>query len=272
MQSPWHYDAVPAAPAEPTPGPASPTGVSALAAVKAVFADPEWKHNVLFGLVFLVIPVVGPIAMSGWLCESHQRLVRGHPRPIPYIDFADFGDYIKRGLTLFVINLVITVPVLLLTYAFLAGAGFGTYAVIAATDEPLAGLGVGLLAGIVAVVCSLVLSVFVNAAHTRAELTESFGTALQLGALIGYAKATAWRVIVKNFFFMWIAIGIVLLGMLACYFGVYPAAVVLQIAGMHLRFQIYSDYRARGGEPIVLKEIQPLQSELRAQQQAAWTG
>ena len=70
---------------------------------------------------------------------------------------------------------------------------------------------------------------------------------------------------------MFVAIGIVLLGVLACYVGLYPAIAVLQIAAMHLRNQIYLDHLARGGEPIVLKEPQVLQSEARLQQQAgAW--
>jgi hypothetical protein len=50
----------------------------------------------------------------------------------------------------------------------------------------------------------------------------------------------------------------------------YPAAVVLQIASMHLRHMIYDDYLARGGEPIPVKPLTPLPSEARLQQ--AWTG
>jgi len=267
MQPPWQ----PAQPNQLAPGPGASEGVSALRAVKAVFEDPNWKNNVLIGLVFMIIPIVGPIALSGWMCEVQQRLVRRHPNPIPKIDFGDFGDFIKRGLPVFLAQLIISIPVMMLAYLFMGGAALAAVGAGAATDEPLVAIAVGIVTGIIALVILLALGVLVNAVHTRAELTEDLGQALSFGAVLSYAKATAGQVIVKNFTFMFVAFGIVLLGVLACYIGLYPAIAVLQIAAMHLRNQIYLDHLARGGEPIVLKEPQVLQSEARLQQQAgAW--
>ena len=261
QESPWGQ-----APAEAqylAPGPATPAGVSALRAVSAAWNDQNFKNNVLLGLVFLLIPIVGPIALSGWMCEAHQRLLRRHPNPMPKIDFGDFGDYIKRGLAVFLSSLVIAIPVMIVVYVFMAAAGFATFAVIAATNEPILGIAVGIVVGLISIVVTLALSVVVNAVHTRAELTEDFGKALSFGKVMGYAKATAGTVIVKNLAFMLIALGIVLVGLMLCYLGVYPAAVLLQIASMHLRYQIYQDYLAKGGEPIELKPPQPLASEAR---------
>jgi len=260
------------APAQPlTPGPGVSEGVSALGAVKAVFADANWKNNVLMGLVMMIIPIVGPIVLAGWMCEVQQRLVRRHPNPIAKLDFGDFGELLKRGVPVFLTQLIVTIPILFLTYGLMGGVAFAAIGAGAATDEPLVAVAAGSVAGIIALVVLLALGVIVNAAHTRAELTEDLGQALSFGKLMSYSKATAGRVIVKNFFFMWIAIGIVLIGLVMCYIGVYPAAAVLQIAAMHLRNQIYLDYVARGGEPIELKPPQVLPSEARLQpQQGAW--
>lgn len=250
-------------PAQADPGPTNPEGVSALRAVSAVWKDQNFKTNVLLGLVFLLIPVVGPIALSGWMCEAHQRLLRRHPNPMPKIDFGDFVDYIKRGLAVFLSSLIITIPILIVVYGMMAVAGFGTFAVISATNEPIAGIAVGVVVGLITIVVMLALSAVVNAVHTRAELTEDFGKALSFGKVMSYAKATGGTVIVKNLAFMFIAFGIVLVGLLLCYLGVYPAAVLLQLAAMHLRYQIYQDYLSKGGEPIEMKPPQPLASEAR---------
>jgi hypothetical protein len=244
-----------------TPGPAEPRPFGAIAAVQAVFDDPEWKMNVLLGVVFSLIPVLGPIALSGWLAEVHQRLVHRHPRPVPKLDFSDLFEYFKRGIPIFLVGLVMVLPVMFLFWMVAAAAGFGTVAVLAATNEPLAGIAVGAIGGIFAIFAWLCMNVLLNAASTRAELTENFGEALKFGELMAYSKATFGKVVVKTFTFGFVSFGIVLLGMLACYIGLYPAIIVIQIASLHLRNMIYEDYLASGGQPIAVKQLQPLPSE-----------
>jgi hypothetical protein len=39
-------------------------------------------------------------------------------------------------------------------------------------------------------------------------------------------------------------------GMLLCSVGIYPAAVVMAVAGAHIRAQLYRIYLARGHEPL----------------------
>ncbi|GMV12535.1 MAG: hypothetical protein AMXMBFR56_07590 [Polyangiaceae bacterium] len=265
MQPPWQPQLPNPAPAEYlSPGAGDGQGVSVIGAVKAVLADQNAKTNVLLGIVFMLIPIVGPIALSGWMCEAHQRLLRRHPNPMPKIDFNDFGEYIKRGLAVFLSSLIITLPVLFIAYAVMGAAGFATFAAIAGTNEPLIGVAVGVVVGLFGFVLLLALSVVVNSVHTRAELTEEVGEALKFGKVMGYARATFSTVLVKNIAFSFVAFGLVLVGILLCYLGLYPAIVVVQLASMHLRYQIYTDYLAKGGEPIPLKPPQALPSEARA--------
>ncbi|MFO0569085.1 MAG: DUF4013 domain-containing protein [Polyangiaceae bacterium] len=264
MQPPWQPQLPSPAPAEyVTPGPGDDPGVSALRAVKAVFESENLKTNLLLGIVFLLIPIVGPIALSGWMCEAHQRLVRRHPNPMPKIDFNDFVEYIKRGLAVFVTSLIITLPVLLLTYALMAAAGFVVFLATSATNEPVVGIVLGVVALLVGVLFIFMLTVVVNAVHTSAELSEEVGESLKFGKIMAYSKATFSRVLIKNILFGFLAFGIILVGLLLCYLGLYPAVVVVQIAAMHLRYQIYAEYLARGGEPFTLKPPQQLPSEAR---------
>lgn len=258
MQPPWSPEA--AVPAYLTPGPDS-ADVSSLQSFKQVFDDPEWKTNVLLALVLMMIPIVGPIALAGWMCEVHQRFIRKHPRPIPKIDFGDFGDYIKRGLPTFLSGLVIGIPIYILSYIFIGAAAVGGVVVANVTGEPLAGAAVGLVAFLVAMVVMMALSAVLNAVHTRAELTEEFSLAIKFSDVMAYTKLTFGKWLWKSISFMFLTFGVILIGMLLCYVGLYPAIAVLQIAAFHQRRQIYGWYLSRGGEPIPMKDVQPLQSE-----------
>jgi hypothetical protein len=103
-----------------------------------------------------------------------------------------------------------------------------------------------------------VFGVLVNAAQTRAELTEDIGASLKLGAIWSYSRATWGKVMIKNITFGFLATGMILLGMLACYIGLYPVAVIIQLAGVHLRWQVYHWYIDRGGQAIPVAELKPL--------------
>jgi hypothetical protein len=266
MQDPW--TAAPpgglpaAAPAAPAAAPPPAPPLSALEAVRFAFRAPDWMHNVLMGLLFMLIPVAGPIVFAGFLCEVHQRLVRRHPQAVPRLDFSDFGHYLSRGVAPFIVSLVVVMPVLLVSYALIGGAVFAGY-MIAQTTEPVFGVLVGAGGGLVAVLLWILTSIFMNGAQTRAELTEDFGQSLSLSELMAYARSTWKAVLVKTITFGFVALGIVLLGLLACYFGLYPAIVILQIAAMHLRWQIYENHVARNGVPIAVKAPVWLPSEAR---------
>lgn len=245
-----------------TPGPSQPRTISPLGAVRFVFEGPDWKNNMLLGSVLMLIPIAGPICFCGWMAEAHQRLVRRHPQPLPKFDFSDFGHYLSRGVMVFLVNLVMTLPFLMVFYALLIGVVFGAIAIGAATDEPLAAVAVGGVAGLFTFLIMIAVSSVMNAAMTRAELTEDFGKSLNFGPMLGYARSTFARFFVKQLVFGLIGAGIILLGALACYIGMYPALFVLQAASMHLRWQLYDDHVGRGGEPIELKPPQWLPSEL----------
>jgi hypothetical protein len=244
------------------PGPSQPRPISPLDAVRFVFDSPDWKNNMLLGSVLMLIPIAGPITFSGWMCEIHQRLVRRHPQPLPKFDFSDFTHYLTRGVMPFLVSLVLTLPMVIVFYGLAAAVAFGAIGAGAATDEPLIAIAIGAGGGLIALVVMIAVSAVMNAAMTRVELTEDFGRALSFGPMFDYARSTFWRFVIKQIVFGFIAFGIVLLGMLACYIGLYPAIFVLQVASMHLRWQLYDDHVGRGGQPIELKPPQWLPSEL----------
>ncbi len=259
----------------PAGGAGNPGGegrIQVLGAVRWVFRDADWLKSVLIGVVFMLIPVAGPIALAGWLCEIHQRLVRGHPRPMPRLDFADFVHYLSRGVTPFVVQLVVMLPSLLITYGLLAAGGFLVWMDVQGGAGGVGLLIVALVIALFGVVAWAAMAVFVNAAQTRAELTEDLGQSLSFGALMQYSRATWKTVLWKYFLFAFVALGLALCGLVLCYFGMYPAMVILQLAGVSLRFQIYRDHLVRGGAMIAVKQPVALPSETPPPAPAAYPG
>jgi hypothetical protein len=110
-------------------------------------------------------------------------------------------------------------------------------------------------------VCLALMGLLMNTTQTRAELTESFGDALSPRGVLGYLRMTWLQVLVRGLVFSLVAFGIMLAGMALLCVGMYPAAVVVQIASTHLRWQIYRYHVTRGGEPISIKEPQAVPSE-----------
>lgn len=246
-----------------TPGGGPPPSVSVMDAIRAVWDDEDRNTNLLFALLLMVIPLVGPIVMAGWFCEFHQRLVRRHPKPLPKFDFADFGHYLPRGLAPFVAQIAIVFPLMIFGYVLGILAFIAVGAVGAALESTalIVGGQLVLAFGILGVL--LVVGVFLNAAMTRAELTEDVGRALELGELWAYSRATWPIALWKMLSLGVVGLGLGIVGLLACFVGIYAVSALLQIASVHLRWQIYERYLAKGGPPIELEPVQQLPSEGR---------
>ena len=86
-----------------------------------VFEDEQWISKVLLGGVILLIPIVGWIAVSGYMVKIAQNVAQGNPRPLP--QWGEFGDHFMRGLYAFVIGLVYLIPVFVLEGLFFCVTG-----------------------------------------------------------------------------------------------------------------------------------------------------
>ena len=86
-----------------------------------VFEDEQWISKVLLGGVILLIPIVGWIAVSGYMVKVAQNVAQGNPRPLP--QWGEFGDHFMRGLYAFVIGLVYLIPVFVLEGLFFCVTG-----------------------------------------------------------------------------------------------------------------------------------------------------
>lgn len=226
--------------------------MNTVAAVKFFFKDKNWLQNSLIGTIFLIIPILGPIAMAGWHCEIAQRIHRKHPDPIPKLAFEALMTYFQRGIPAFVAQLVASLPIAMI-FGVLIGVSIPMIFIFAEFSEPLAAM-VGILVGVLSVVVSVLSIVVVNAFQTRAELSEDIGVALEFKPAFQYMRATLGTTLGAYFVFLLICTPLVFLGMLACFVGIYPVAVGINTGAVHLRMQIYEKYLADGGEPFKVRD------------------
>jgi hypothetical protein len=260
-----------AAPAADTTGAPPPPGrVSVLDALRFVTSQPGWTMNVVYALLALFVPVVGPLVFIGWQAEMMQRLVRRHPHPVPPLDVDDALHYLMRGLAPFVVTLAFQVPFFLFLYFLVFGMAGGAAIVLDATGSEGAAWGVGIGFALVGFVVWAYGSALVNAAHTRAELVEDFGEGFAMGKIFRYANKTWLKHLGVMLVFGLIGLGMGMLGLLVFFVGVYFVAAFLQLAAVHLRWQMYEWAVARGAEPITPKAPQWLPSEAKRAQAEAW--
>jgi hypothetical protein len=238
--------------------------VSVIAALKFPFQGADWTNNLLIGSVFYLVPLVGPFALMGWHAEILQRHVRGHPQPVPKLDFSDLSHYLGRGAGPFVVTLVYMMPIMFVTYLMLAVAIGVAVGVAHAVREPVIAIPLCALIGILCYLLMPLPAVLLQGSMTRAELTEDVGASLSPGPVFAYAGKTFGKAYVSSLLFGFAILPLMLLGYAMCIIGLYPALSIISMASLHLRWQLYQHYLAAGGEPIPVKPPVELPSEQRA--------
>jgi hypothetical protein len=224
-----------------------------------VFESPQWAMNLLFAVVSMFIPVIGPIIMNGYQFEIVEALHRRQSQTYPDFDFSRFADYLVRGVWVFLATLAISVifmPVFLVLYF----VGFGAlFAAAAASGEEAAGavfaIGVPILV-IVTLFFTAPLAVVMIPLTLRAGLTQDFGATFRYDWIKDFI-AKMWKEMFLGTLFL-AATGtlVSLAGMALFCVGMYPAMALAFLAQAYMNFQYYDIYLQRGGEPIPLKAPQ----------------
>lgn len=212
---------------------------------------PTGWTNLLLATVCVLIPVVGVLVLLGYRAEVAERLARDPDlRRYPDFSFDRFMDLLTRGLWPFLINLigaVVTVPlvfVVMLAVPLVAGQA----------KDPAAILAVAGVVFLLVLLVSLALAAVLTPMMFHAELANRFDLGGALRFAVSFLKLVGGKAVVTYVVFVVLSVPVSLLGMLLCFVGVYPASVLLTMAGQHLMVQLYLEYLDRGGEEIVKTE------------------
>ncbi|MCE7884021.1 MAG: hypothetical protein DYH08_09210 [Actinobacteria bacterium ATB1] len=84
-------------------------------------------------------------------------------------------------------------------------------------------------------------------------MSQDLGVAFRLSWMKSFIAKVWKEQLLSQLFLMFTAMILVMLGMLLCFVGVYPAATIVLLAQAHFYFQLYRLFLARGGEPLTPK-------------------
>ena len=77
------------------------------------FQDEDWIKKIVLTAVIPLIPIIGQLALLGWMVELTRRVIRGDAEPLP--DWADFGGILMLGLKMFAIGFVYALPLIFIS-------------------------------------------------------------------------------------------------------------------------------------------------------------
>ncbi len=156
-----------------------------------MFQDESWIMKIVIGGVLMFIPIVNFMVL-GYMLEALKRAAEGREIPLPEWD--DFGGKFMKGLMLFVIALVYTIPIWLVACVMWVLV-FAATRTGSDTVMSLVGL-LSTCASCLYVIWVFIVWLIMPAAWIRYAVTGEFMSAFQFGELFNYIKSNLANYIV----------------------------------------------------------------------------
>lgn len=216
------------------------------------FKSPKWMMNLLFGGICVLIPVVGPLVLMGWLITGFWARREENMETFPDFDFSNFSKYLERGLWPFLVLLAASFGLGML-FLVLVGIPSILMGVIAGDNgSGILGFVFGMLILCIEVVLMVGIHLVITPLLIRASILQDFMPSFDLAFIKKFISLT-WLETLLSGLFMAIA-GFVLgvIGLIALCVGIYFAMALVYFGWAHLGKQLYKLYLSRGGEEILL--------------------
>jgi MFS family permease len=232
--------------------------VDYVASISEFFKSPKWMMNLLLGGVCVLIPIVGPIVVLGWLITGFWARQDQRFETFPDFDFSNFGKYLERGLWPFLVAFVVGVGVsiilvplvwvLMIPVMLAGGLSSGGDANVGGCLAVMMTILMMLVWAVAIVVMMLVLVPL----KIRASLTQDFAASFDMAFVKRFVALTWKEMVLSSLFILAASVVFTLLGMLVFCVGMYFAMVLVYFSWTHLNKQLYQLYLSRGGEPVPL--------------------
>jgi len=201
------------------------------------FEDKDWIKKLGIGALLMIIPFIGWLVVAGWGIEITKRVIQHDPQPLP--DWSDFGGYLVKGLQVFVIGLVYSLPIILVNICQQGVTLFGQQG--DTTDETIL-MAVTVFAvcfGCVSFIYSIFLGFILPAALGNFAATGQMGAGFRFGEVFGLVRAApvAYLLALLGGF---VASLIASLGVILCVIGILFTAVYAYTINAHLYGQAYN--------------------------------
>ena len=205
-----------------------------------VFEDEDWVKKVLIGGVINLIPIVGFFFTAGYMLETLKNVMEGRSLPLPEWD--DWGGKFMKGLMLFVIGLIYSLPLIIIMCCLMVGVS-----AFASQNEDVANAMSSIVMPCMQCVNLLyiiALMVFLPAILAKYAETEELGAAFRFGEIFNLVKdniGTYLLVLVISL----LAGVITNLGVLACGVGVLFTMFYAMLVNAYAYGQAYRTVSAK---------------------------
>lgn len=213
------------------------------------FQDRDWTKKLGLAGVILLIPLVGWLAVSGWMLEIVRRVIRRDAELLP--DWSNFGKYIVDGLLLLVIGFIYTLPANIIN-GVMQGANIFMQTTLQNGDSSEVMIpvitGVLICGGCLAFILAILAGFIIPAVYANFAVHGSFGAAFRFGEIFSLIKAAPGAYVLVLLGSI-VASIIGMLGVIACVIGViFTIAYASAIMG-HLYGQAYNAATAGTNQP-----------------------
>ena len=195
------------------------------------FQDEGWVKKIVLTAVISLIPIIGQLALIGWLVELTRRVIRGDDEPLP--DWADFGGILVLGLKMFAIGFVYAIPLMFMTIPM------AIFDALVDSDSAVALYTIVTLCfSCFALIYGLALAFFIPAAVGELAATDNLGAAINPTNIIAHVRAAPSAYLLA--FLGTIVAGFLSgFGIILCFVGVILTAVYASAIQGHLYGQAY---------------------------------
>lgn len=231
-----------------TPNTSGREAMAYMDAFSSFFRIEGWGKSLAFLALCSLIPIVGVIALIGFMATQFVRQhYNGEDDLMPF-SFDRFGDFIGRGVWPFLMGFLITLAMIPIYIAY-----FGAIAISANISETMAAI-VGIGGGLVFIVVLFALGFLSQPLFLKAMLTQQIGGAFDFTLAKDFVSKMWLEMLLGGLFIMGVSIPLVLLGYLACGIGLYAAIPLQYWTIFQIQRQLYEVYLFRGGTPIEISE------------------
>jgi len=197
--------------------------------------EPDWVTKFLIAAFMPLVPLVGPFLLLGYAFEITRRVIKQETPTLP--DWADFGDYLKKGAVTMIIWVVYTLPFVLIVGCL----NIPTIVLMQNSDATaqLAGQALGFCGGCLGILFGIFANLVIPAAIGHSASRGSLGAAFQLGDIATIVRTKPAVYLVIAIIITLLSFILLPIGFLLCVVGVFVFAAFINIAAAHLYGQAY---------------------------------
>jgi hypothetical protein len=200
------------------------------------FEDQDWVKKLGIAGLLLIIPILGILVVAGWALEVTRRVIHREAELLP--DWGNFGDYLVKGLMLWVVGFVYSLPVVLVSAC---QQGAMIYMQDSSADETMvtAITVLSICFSCIIFLYSIFIGFVLPAAFAKLAVTGQIGAAFRFGEVFGMVRAapSAYLIVLLGS----IVAGLVgSLGIILCVIGVVFTYAYAMVVNAHLWGQAYN--------------------------------